>query len=134
MDCFTQDNWRGTVITKFKNLTNANDLRLTGHLTFKIPIVYNAGHHFSWMGGIDRVVKKISSVVEGNVEVAFNEKLREEKREQFIKAMRDGYFGDVNKPLFKIVKYDISQINLPYLNEFVKKYPYFLRKYDFAED
>ena len=129
IDWLKDTNWRGTVITKRKHLTKANDLRLTGHLTFKYPIVLDAGHHFSWMGGIDRVIKKLSSIVEGDVNVAFDERLQEEKREETLKAMHDGYFiGE------KLLKYDISKIKWPYIGEFLRKYPYFLRKYDFGKD
>lgn len=76
------------------------------------------------------MLKKSASTVEGNVLFETDESLKEEVKAGFIKGMRDGYFSKDEK----LVKYDISQIKLPYLQEFIKKYPYFLREYDFGKD
>ena len=87
------------------------------------------------MGGVDRIIKKMTSIVDGN-EIVVNSNKNLTDREHIKECMRTGkdLYGQINSPESQFYPYDISKINLPYLNEFVKKYPYFLRKYDFAED
>ena len=78
------------------------------------------------------IVEGYERVVDGRISI---------EREHVKKCMKYGVYLDDNVDDFenipinrKSFAYDISQINLPYLKEFVKKYPYFLRNYDFAEE
>lgn len=129
MDYLKPDHWHGTVITKRKNLSTPQMLRDVGHHTNKFPYIPNSGHHFSWMGGIERTLKKRAAVVEGDVSIENDAERREKVKESTLKAMREGIWGKD-----KMLHYDISTIKLPYITEFVKKYPYFLREYDFGKD
>lgn len=119
--------WNGTVITKRKNLTTPQMIREMGHF-YKIPFILNGGYHFTYMGGIKRVVRKIASLVEGDVNIALDEERKKKATEEALKSMEEGYFANS-----KLHKYDIKNIKLPHLQEFLKKYPYFLRAYDFGE-
>lgn len=128
--------WRGTTITKRKNLTTPQELRWTGHLTAKFPHIPNAGYHFSYMGGIERNLKKFSTFAHGNPYVDSDENLKAAERKKWLEYMREGYIdkpymGDIG---LNMVKYEFSNIKLPYITEFVKKYPYFLREHDFGKD
>ena len=73
----------------------------------------------------------MTAIVDGNeIVVKSSENLT---NADYVKeCMRTG--KDVYKLRPDYMPYDISKINLPYLNEFVKKYPYFLREYDFGKD
>jgi len=60
MNCESYGSWYGTVITKFKNLCVPQTLRmLNGHL----PTV-RGGWHFSYLGGVERIKQKVSSIVD----------------------------------------------------------------------
>ena len=62
-DWIAEGSWQGTVLTKYKNLTTPQELR---HLRNSFPRIPDGGHHFSYMGGADRVINKMISIVDGN--------------------------------------------------------------------
>lgn len=62
-DLVRKEPWQGTAMTKLKNLTTPQALR---NLINNLPRVLNGGHHFSYMGGVDRVINKMTSIVDGN--------------------------------------------------------------------
>lgn len=59
--------WRGTILTSYRFLKDKplNDLRLNGRNLisgiYPFEVIQNAGWHFSYMGGTDRVIFKIES-------------------------------------------------------------------------
>ncbi|MEN9343683.1 MAG: hypothetical protein RLZZ453_470 [Chlamydiota bacterium] len=60
-----RDRWIGTVFTTYKNLIKHPPQyfrNFRGHF----PSLPNAGWHFTWMGGIEKIRQKHASVVEGN--------------------------------------------------------------------
>ena len=65
-DWVSKTSWQGTIMTKRKNLTTPQALR---ELRNVLPRVVNGGYHFSCMGGADRVIDKMTSIVEGNAYV-----------------------------------------------------------------
>ena len=121
--------WQGTILTKRRNLTTPQKLR---NLRTWLPRITKGGWHFSYMGGVDRIINKMTSIVDANEIVVKSEK-NFTAREYVKECMRTGkhLYGD---PRIDFYPYDISKINLPYLNEFVKKYPYFLREYEFGKN
>ena len=129
LDWISKMSWQGTILTKRKNLNNPQFLR--DRRTFW-PRIVEGGWHFSWMGGLDKVIKKMTSIVDGNELVVKSDKDLTD-RDYVKECMRTGkdLFGRESSQCYP---YDISNINLSYLNEFVKKYPYFLREYDFGKD
>ena len=83
--------------------------------------------HFNSMGGVDRLTKKMTSIVEGYAEVVKSNYtvLDRQHIKQVLTDGRNPYNGELRTD-----PYDINNISLPYLKEFVKKYPYFLWEYD----
>ena len=127
--------WHGTVLTKKKNLTTPQKLR---KLKDELPRIANGGYHFSYMGGVDRVINKMTSVVEGPVLIKyFGEKVLDRKHvEQALMNGTDIYgrknFSEGNgRKSFseeQMLSFDAKKIRLPHLDEFLKKYPHFLRE------
>jgi len=75
------------------------------------------------MGGIERVLKKMVSTVEANEWSVKNEKFLDRNYiEKCLKERRNIFNSEEQYNLC-----DISEINLPYLAEFVKKYPQFIK-------
>lgn len=120
--------WQGTILTKKKNITTPQELR---NLRTVYPRVQNGGYHFSWMGNIDRVIKKMTSIVEGK-EMVVNSNGRLTDRDLVKSFLKNGklfWFADDDERS-QMVPYNIKKINLPYIKKFVKKYPQFLKATD----
>lgn len=110
----------GTSLCKFKHLSSPQTLR---NVRKGLPRIQNGGWHFSYMGGIETVIAKMQAAVE-DVEI-FHENKKYLDRDYVKSAMADGrYF---HTPA-KFVPCDVSEIKLPALKEFLKKYPHFLRR------
>lgn len=124
-DWVSATKWQGSILTRRKNLTTPQDLR---NLRTFYPRVPNGGWHFSWMGGVDKVIEKMSSIVDGN-ELLVKSGGKFADKEYVKKAMLEG--ADIfQRADWQYSLYDVNQINLPYIQEFVKKYPHFLLKND----
>ena len=131
LDWIAEKKWNGTALVKRKNLKMPQEIR---NLRTLLPSVSEGGWHFSYMGGVDKIINKMTSIVDGNEFVKRSKKkLTDKKRvKECIRTGRDIYEKQGDSEI-KLSHYDISQINLPYLDEFLKKYPYFLREYDFGK-
>lgn len=111
--------WAGTVIGKFKHMENPQAFRNVREV---LPRIVNGGWHFSNMGGVDKVLEKMSAAVECVELSAVDKKYLD--RAYVEDAMRSGkYF---HSPA-KFVPCDVSEIALPTLPAFLKKYPQFVR-------
>ena len=95
------------------------------------PRIPNGGWHFSWMGGIEKIINKMNSIVDANeIDEHSNGKFSKRNHiEEVIKNGRD-LFGRKGIPASELIHCDIETINLPYVKEFVKKYPQFLKPED----
>ena len=114
--------WAGTVIGKFKHMRSPQAFR---NARESLPRITNGGWHFSNMGGVDKVIAKMAAAVEC-VELSSADK-KYLDRAYVEQAMADGkYF---HTPA-KFVPCDVSEIKLPTLPAFLKKYPHFVRKTD----
>ena len=114
--------WAGTVIGKFKHMTSPQAFR---NARESLPKITNGGWHFSNMGGVDKVVEKMAAAVECVELSAVDKKYLD--RAFVEEAMMNGkYF---HTPA-KFVPCDLSEITLPTLDAFLKKYPYFVRRND----
>lgn len=115
-----------TKLIKKKNLTTPQELRKNR----VIPYIPNGGWHFSYMGGANKIINKVNSIVEGNQFLQLNKNLANpEYIKECMKTGKDIY-GRKNVPESQFYPYDVKKINLPYLTEFLKKYPQFLRPKD----
>ena len=64
MNCRSKGILRGSVIVKYKNMVLPNNAR---RLRFHLPVVKNAGWHFSYLGGVESIKLKLDSIVEGGM-------------------------------------------------------------------
>ena len=119
--------WNGTILTKRKNLTMPQMLRNIKEL---VPRANEGGYHFSYMGGVDSVINKMNSIVEGKIEVVktggkiIDKKYVEEAIENGTYV--SGYWNE--NPALRTFPCDANEINLPHIKEFLKKYPHLLRE------
>lgn len=112
--------WSGTVIGKFKYMKSPQAFR---HSREVLPRILNGGWHFSNMGGVNKLIEKMAAAVEC-VELSAADKKYLDPT--FVaEAMANGkYF---HTPA-KFVPCDVSEITLPALPAFIKKYPQFVRR------
>ena len=111
--------WAGTVIGKFKHMKSPQAFR---NVRESLPRIVNGGWHLSNMGGVDKVIEKMAAAVEC-VELSTADKKYLDKA-YVEKAMADGkYFHTAAQ----FVPCDVSEIKLPALKDFLKKYPHFVR-------
>lgn len=125
-DWLSSETWHGTILTKRKNLTMPQAMRdLRNHL----PRVHEGGYHFGYMGGVDRVINKMKSIVDGNeLVVRSGGKLIDRKHVEESMAKGTDLYGRKGLPESQASPYDVKNIRLPHLNEFLRKYPHFLRE------
>lgn len=93
-----------------------------------IPRALDGGWHFTYMGGFERLMTKVDSIVEGR---PFMSRLSPEQRErkyleQLIAEGKDIY-GRTNHEKIDCRPCKLEDINLPTLDWFVKKYPHFVQ-------
>lgn len=109
--------WYGTVLCKYKNLRIPQQLRNRREI---MPYVKNAGWHFSYMGGIEQVKLKLSSIIEGD-----NFKLPPQfsSEDDYINFCLDNgkdVFGR-EELLFQFI--NLKEIGLPKIDKIKELYP-----------
>jgi beta-1,4-mannosyl-glycoprotein beta-1,4-N-acetylglucosaminyltransferase len=57
LNCRSSLNWYGTRMARFRDFAGAEELRYSGYKT-----VPDAGWHFTWMGGTDRMREKMAAI------------------------------------------------------------------------
>ena len=112
--------WSGTVIGKFKHLTSPQDFR---NRREALPRIVEGGWHFSSMGGVDKFLEKARSGTDFKKISAVDPRYLD--KDFLLNAMLKGEYllGGA-----KFVPCDLSEIKLPTLPAFVKKYPQFIRQ------
>ena len=89
-----------------------------------LPRIQNCGWHFSYMGGLDKVITKMKSGIECVTIASKHEKFFDEN---FLEnAMREGVYFMNNTTYKNLYRCNVDEINLPTLKNFLKKYPYFV--------
>lgn len=118
-------NWKsdlpceGTSLCKFKHLQSPQALR---RVRKGLPRVVDGGWHFSYMGGVDRITEKMQAAVEDVERFHENKKYLDKK---FVEdAMANGKYFHETATFYSC---DVSEIKLPALKDFLKKYPHFVR-------
>lgn len=110
--------WEGTVIGKFKFMKSPQAFRNFRRL---LPRIVEGGWHFSYMGGVEKVITKMYSTVE-NKELSVKDPRFLEKK--FVEdLMASGTYCFDNK---KFSRVDVNDIALPKLKNFLEKYPHFV--------
>ena len=64
LNCKSSGEWFGSIICKYKIFDNPQRIR---DLRFKIPRIRNGGWHFSYLGGLEKVVLKLKNINEGDI-------------------------------------------------------------------
>lgn len=109
----------GTSLCKFKHLKSPQELR---NIRKGLPRIVDGGWHFSYFGGVKRITAKMQAAVE-DVEL-FHENKKYLDKNFVEEAMANGkYF---HTPA-NFVLGDLSEIKLPALDAFLKKYPHFIK-------
>ena len=106
--------WSGTVIGKFKHMTSPQAFR---NARTVLPRIVEGGWHFSSMGGIDKFWEKVRSAPDF-------QKVSHLDKNSLEDAIKNGKYL-VSGANF--VSCDVSEIKLPALKNFLKKYPHFVR-------
>jgi beta-1,4-mannosyl-glycoprotein beta-1,4-N-acetylglucosaminyltransferase len=65
LNCRTRDPWSGTRMARFEDVTTMQELRTSPGLTLR-----DAGWHFSYLGGIDRIQQKIGATSHTDLDVS----------------------------------------------------------------
>lgn len=118
--------WVGTVLSKYKNLVPIKPQGIrNGKDNF--PLEPNGGWHFSYMGGFERVMEKLHSIVEGSVVMSMFEGMNMDWSllKKRMMAGKDIFCRD-DIPDFQLCKPE--DIKLPALAKFVEKYPHFVKR------
>lgn len=118
------DKWWGSVISFYKNMKTPQSLRdVRRHL----PVLNNGGYHFSYMGGIDRIIKKQNSIVD---EDPSHKKNKIYNSSYVKKCLENGSRIATNQATQNHVftKISISDIGIDGLDKFAQKYPYMFLK------
>ena len=117
--------WNGTVLTKYKNLTVPQELRYMRDI---LPRIMQAGWHLSYMGGTDRVIQKMTSNVDPDLLIPKSEGkiIEREHVKKFVEEGRWVYNLDKGTDTM-VMPCNIEDIKLPYMKEFIKKYPHFVK-------
>lgn len=82
------------------------------------------------MGGIDRIINKMQSIVDGNefVEQSGGKLIDRQHVEAAMATGESIYNAVPGRPQSQFLPYDARNIRLPHIDEFLKKYPHFLRE------
>ncbi len=64
MNCRSRGMWHGSIISKYKNVQTPQILR---NLRNRLPYIENGGWHFSYLGGIERIKTKVTSIIDENI-------------------------------------------------------------------
>ena len=109
--------WYGTVLCKYKNLRIPQQLRNRREI---MPYVKNAGWHFSYMGGIEQVKLKLSSIIEGD-----NFKLPPQffSENDYINFCLDNGKDVFGRKELSFHFIDLKEIELPKIDEIKELYP-----------
>lgn len=117
------DLWCGSVFCLKRNFKSAQDLR---DLRRKLPIFLPGGWHFAYMGGIDRILKKVNSTVDEN---GGSENNRKYTKEHVIECIKNGTliydYQAKEKAMFKLISSNEIGINQKIIDAFSLKYPQF---------
>ncbi len=120
------DLWCGSVFCLKRNFKSAQNLR---DLRRRLPIFLPGGWHFAYMGGIDRILKKINSTVDENSEHEDNRKYTKEHVIECIKNETLMYdYQAKEKAMFDLISPQEIGVNQKIIDDFVIKYPQFFLK------
>jgi beta-1,4-mannosyl-glycoprotein beta-1,4-N-acetylglucosaminyltransferase len=120
VNCKSRNNWQGPCIADYGSFSVIQQLRKFGR--GNAQVVKDAGWHYTYMGGLERVVTKLNNTSDGHLALS---KIKDEKDIENKINNNLNLWGDSN------AIYDVVDIegNAPKsINKFLEKYPHFLLK------
>ncbi|CUH94497.1 hypothetical protein P22_0563 [Propionispora sp. 2/2-37] len=114
VNCRSKGSWNGTVITKAKNLSTPQKLR---NRRDKFPRIRNSGWHFSYLGGVDKILLKMNSIVESKTNAYSADYVK-----QCITNGLDIYGRKGQEHEYEFI--DFAEISPESVKALVQKYPY----------
>lgn len=118
VNCKSRGFWRYPIMSYYKNMFMPQVLRESA---YHAPYIKNGGWHLSYMGGMDRIKKKLSAIIEGNTNIAKDDKYIENCLDNGI----DLYGRKGKEFIYDFI--DVKELTIPGIEEFIKKYPYLYR-------
>lgn len=82
-----KSSWIGTVISKYKNMCIPQKMR---NMRCKIPTIPDGGWHFSYIGGVEKVKTKLSSIIDDRPELIKKMKKFSSEEDYIQDCMREG--------------------------------------------
>tara|TARA_R100000315_G_scaffold60735_1_gene37774 strand:+ start:216 stop:1013 length:798 start_codon:yes stop_codon:yes gene_type:complete len=118
VNCIQNQLWRGTVFSKVKDASVPQDLRNSRD---QVPHLKNAGWHYSFMGGSDRIIEKVNNIAESSLII---DKIKgKDDIEYKMKNQIDLWDRTESLAQKKIIPLNASAPN--HIHWFVDKYPTF---------
>lgn len=120
VNCRSKGSWNGTVVTKAENFSTPQKLRDRRE---KFPRIRNSGWHFSYLGGIDKILLKLNSIV--NINEAAEAKADIYSTSHIKKCLISG--SDIYGRKGQEYEYefiDLANISPEPMKDLVQKYPY----------
>lgn len=126
LNCKSKGKWYGSVISKYKNIQTIQKLR---DLRMMLPCVKNAGWHFSYLGGVEKIKIKLNSIIDEN-EVIIEKMKKCALDDKYIETCLakgiDLYGRKGDEFEYEFIKKD--EIGLSHIDDFIKNYPEFYKK------
>jgi len=125
VNCLQNQMWMGpAMITKkyMRNPQMVRDMVRTNHPTYIVPV--EEGWHFSYVGGLDRVITKINSIIEGT-------EVKPEQRDpsHLLNCITKGKDHLNREQAFAQKKFVYIDESYPaYMNEWISKFPYMVKE------
>ena len=123
MNCKSNGWIPGTVICKYKNLPFPQVARTT---RYDMPYLYDAGWHFSYLGGLDSIKKKLNTILDDRPDIIDKMQRYSSQDEYILECLRTGkdLYGRNDKAnSFRFI--EIKDIGLPDVEKYMKTYPQF---------
>lgn len=120
MNALSEVRWLGTTIAKYKNLNSPQILR---NSRFYLPYLNDSGWHFSYLGGVEKIRLKLSSIIDSRKSI--NDKMRRclEDDSYILYCMENGIslFDDSPSSKFHFVR--TEEIGLNNINVYESHFP-----------
>lgn len=119
INCQSEMRWYGSVIVKYKLLTTPQDIRNAREL---IPYMKNAGWHFSYLGGVNRIQLKLNSIIDSDPNI-IQKMDRYSLNEDYILACISNGVDIYGRKEFKYKFIKQEDVGINAIDEFVCCYP-----------
>lgn len=118
--------WIAPYLVKYSNLTNPQLIRELSYNRM-LPVLENSGWHFSYLGGVDTIIKKLNSIADPQKNTFDKINVIKKDRNYLEKCLEKGIdlFGRDN---YKFTYIPDESIGIPNVEIIKQKYPHFFWK------